>query len=284
MLRAIRQPTSSPASEVLDKLEAQGVHSGFVEVNGLPTHYLAAGLDRPATPILLVHGMMASCEYWVNNIAALAEHHPVYALSFWGHGWSAGQFDHKHTLANFVTYLRRFMQEVGLQKVNLVGHSMGGHIAARFAIEHPLRVNRLLLVSAAGLKRNVPTDWANLRESFNPALFSVTYRMMMLRLNMQAMAAQTQGHTLRMIFRDTLDEELGQIVAPTLLIWGRYDSLVPLGYSERWLRGIQDARLAVVDSGHTLQYHAPDEFNELVLDFCKEYPRPRSLAQLMNTA
>ncbi len=262
--------SEEPASEVLTSLRAQGVQSRFTSVGGLRTHYLAAGLDKTTTPLILVHGMGMSAEYWVNNIAPLAQQHPVYAPTFWGHGWSAGQPLLRHTLSNFVAFLYRFLREMGVARANLIGHSMGGHIAARFAVEYPGVVDRLLLADAAGLHRREPFAVAAASSFLDADMFNPTYRQLAMRLGQQSWLVQRQGDTIRMVFRSTLDQaQLGRITAPTLLVWGRHDRLVPLRYSEDWLRGIAGSRLVVLDSSHTVMYHKPAEFNCLVLDFCK---------------
>lgn len=144
---------TKPYSPTLAQLQAQGVVSRFVDVAGIRTHYLAAGEHQPGPPVVLAHGMAMSCEYWVRNIPALAAHHPVYAPSFWGYGFSATKPGLRHTLSNFVAFLRRFLLELDLQRVVLIGHSMGGHIVARFATLFPDMVERLVLADAAGLKR-----------------------------------------------------------------------------------------------------------------------------------
>ncbi len=259
---------AEPHSPSLERLLAQGVESRFVDVAGIATHYLCAGLEQPGPPVVLVHGMAMSCEYWERNIPALAAQHPVYALSFWGYGFSGSNPRLRHNLSNYVAFLRRFLLELGLPRVALVGHSMGGQIVARFATDFPAMVERLVLADAAGLKR---------RESLARIVFGIfrdhdmrdaEYRRLVQRVTSQSRSFRRERDSAVMVLRDPIDRLLERITAPTLLIWGGNDGFVPLRYGQAMAQAMPNARLEVIaGASHTAMYHRAAEWNRIVLDF-----------------
>lgn len=257
-----------PSSPTLDRLQAAGVASRFVTVAGVATHYLCAGLDKPGPPIVLVHGMGMSCEYWERNITALAAYHPVYALSFWGHGFSGANPRLRHTLSNYVGFLRRFLLELDLERVALVGHSMGGQIVARFAADFPVMVERLVLVGAAGLKRRESLPRIVWNCLWDGDIRNAEYRRLVYRISSQSRSFRRGRDSTAMVLREPLDTVLERITAPTLLIWGGNDRFVPLRYGEAMAAAMPNARLEVIAGvSHTAMYHQPERWNRLVLDF-----------------
>ena len=113
-------------------------------------HYESVGKGRP---IILLHGWINSWDVWRETMLSLAngEEHRVYALDFWGFGHSAtrgsgpvGAFD----IASYVDMVREFMDSLGIGQAPLAGHSMGGTVALQFALSHPNRTQKVVLVGA----------------------------------------------------------------------------------------------------------------------------------------
>ncbi len=266
---------TEPHSPSLERLLAQGVESRFVDVAGIATHYLCAGLEQPGAPVVLVHGMAMSCEYWERNIPALAAQHPVYALSFWGYGFSGTNPRLGHTLSNYVAFLRRFLLELGLARVTLIGHSMGGQIAARFATDFPAMVECLVLADAAGLKRHeslARIAWGIFRDH---DMRDAEYRRLVQRVTSQSRSFRRERDSAVMVLREPIDPLLACINAPTLLIWGGNDGFVPLRYGQAMAQAMPNARLEVIaGASHTAMYHRAEEWNCIVLDFLAEAESP----------
>lgn len=189
--------------------------------------------------------------------------------------------------------LKGLMDTIGLDKAHLVGNSMGGHSAVAFALAHPERVGKLVLMGggtggvstfapmpAEGIKLigalyRTPTI-ENLKRMMNvfvydtsqltEALFQTRLDNMLTRLDhLENFVKSVEANPKQ--FPD-VGHRLGEIAAPTLVIWGRDDRFVPLDTGLRLIAGLQDAQLHVFSRcGHWAQWEHADKFNRMVLDF-----------------
>ncbi|MDT3446720.1 MULTISPECIES: alpha/beta fold hydrolase [unclassified Pseudofrankia] len=122
---------------------------GFVTVGGYRTRYLEAGeRDRPA--VILLHGVAGSLENFTANIAAYAEHFHVVAIDMLGCGWT-DKPDRQLTAYDWSAHVRAVMDELGIERASLVGVSLGSWISARVAQDAPDRVDRIVMISPAGI-------------------------------------------------------------------------------------------------------------------------------------
>ncbi|KAB2872783.1 MAG: acetoin dehydrogenase dihydrolipoyllysine-residue acetyltransferase subunit, partial [Bauldia sp.] len=121
----------------------------IVEAGGRRLRHLRIGPDE-GEAIVLLHGFGADMTTWMFNQAALAEDRPVYALDLPGHGGSEKDLD-DGSVAALAAVVRDYMDAVGLGSAHLVGHSLGGAIAAAVALDAPDRVTALTLIAPAGL-------------------------------------------------------------------------------------------------------------------------------------
>jgi pimeloyl-ACP methyl ester carboxylesterase len=214
---------------------------------------------------VLVHGLSASGRWWSRNVPALTERFRVYVVDLIGFGRSrgAGAF----ALAEAAAQLVEWMGSVGIGRTSIVGHSMGGLIAAELAADFPERVERLVLVDAAtffppptyrqqafGLLR-----WLRYAPlGFLPVLAEDAWRAGLVTL---ARAA-------RELLATDLGPKLERVRAPTLLIWGEHDTLVPPEVGERLRDRLPGAELAVIPgAAHNPMWDRPAAFNRLVLEF-----------------
>ena len=169
-------------------------------------------------------------------------------------------------------WLIRWIEAVGAQPAHLVGHSMGGHICLRIAIERPDLVNRLALVAPAVwfvrgslLARIAPL--VDETRQFSPRFMAT--------LSYDALRAGpiTLLRSARDLLREDVARDLTAIQAPTLLIWGEHDALVPVlvGYELRRL--IPQSRLLVLkDANHVPMFHDARRFNAALLHFLRGDP------------
>ncbi|TXH73415.1 MAG: alpha/beta fold hydrolase [Lysobacteraceae bacterium] len=139
-------------SQPLERWAERYAQGKFVELGGHRTHYLERG-EGP--PLILLHGFFYDSFLWAENIDALSRRFRVYALDLWGCGFSTREpLDYGYPL--YAEQLRLFMDAMGVERAALVGQSMGAGATIKFCVAHRDRVDRLILVSAAGLPNPQP--------------------------------------------------------------------------------------------------------------------------------
>ncbi len=117
-----------------------------IEIGDVPIAYEVAGSGEP---LVLVHGLSGSTRWWAKNVEALGWRFRVHSIDLVGFGESRG--GHPFVLREAAGYLATWMDQVGIERADVVGHSMGGFIAAELAADFPDRCERLVLVDAAAL-------------------------------------------------------------------------------------------------------------------------------------
>ena len=139
-------------SQPLSKWSRKYAKGKIIDLNGRSTHYIHLG---EGDPVILIHGFNMDTNTWANNIEALAANHSVYAIDLWGFGYSTRD----PMLPGYALYteqLQLFMDDLGIEKATLVGHSMGGGAAISFALKYPERVDKLVLVDSTGIPNPLP--------------------------------------------------------------------------------------------------------------------------------
>src|SRR5215210_2714603 len=147
-LSAVAYAQDQSAAQRASTPQIPGVAEKFVTVYGARIHYMEAG-SGPV--VILLHGLGADWTSWAATIGPLAQSYRVIAPDQVGFGASDKPLI-GYRVGTLVDFLDRFYQELGIQKASLVGNSLGGWTAAAFAIAHPEKVDRLVLVDAAGVK------------------------------------------------------------------------------------------------------------------------------------
>lgn len=128
---------------------------GYVDADGIRTRYVNAG-PKDAPALIMVHGMGGSWENFIANFAAHAQHFNTFAFDLLGHGYSAKP-NMVYEVRNYVAQLKGFIEAMKLEKVNLLGLSVGGWISTKFTTLYPEKVAKLLVLSAWGRPRAVET-------------------------------------------------------------------------------------------------------------------------------
>lgn len=253
----------------------------FALVYGAKIHYVETGTGAP---LILVHGLADDATIWDSVIPALSARFRVIALDQIGFGHSDKPLLN-YRVSTFVDFLDGFLTELKIEHVSLIGNSLGGWVAAAFALVHPGRIERLVLSDAAGYaalaKTMDPRAVSALRLAsrediryLGPLTFHDKrfYQDVDLAFKQRVTAGDgyTVGRLLDSMIRgdDTLDNRLNVINRPTLILWGRDDKLIPLTFGERFHQEITNSRLQIIDNcGHMPQVECPDQFVTAVLQF-----------------
>ena len=268
----------------------------FVTVNGIRTHYVAAGEGEP---LLLLHGLGASLMAWAMNIEPLSQRFSVYAVDIPGHG-DSDKPDLDYLMPTAVNFVRDFMEALGIERASFAGNSMGGMIALRTAVELPELVDRLVLVDTAGLGRDLawfiralslplvgelienpsPRNTRVLlkRIFYNPSLVQDSlireiHRTRVLPGSKRAILRIIRGAIgLRGLHSKwIMVNELEQLNSPVLIVWGAQDRIIPVSHAINAARIAPQVSLSIFEEcGHWPQMEKGNEFNRVVLDFLTE--------------
>ena len=218
-------------------------------------------------PLILLHGLSGSRQWWARNISALASEHRTYCLDLPGFGESRAT--RWSTMGDAADRLVAWMDDQGLERATIAGHSMGGAIAALVAASSPDLIDRLVLVNASIRPAGAPfvPRAADLPRSFavhTPELTALVARDF-LRCDPASLFFATAD-----IIRADWSSVLSCISAPTLVIWGAHDVITPISLGHALVWSIPDARLAIVpDAGHNPMWEQADAFNGELLRFLR---------------
>lgn len=247
--------------------------------------------DAPA--VVLLHGFGSSLHTWDAWAEGLAATHRVVRIDLPGSGLSPPDPAHDYRDERSWQLLVALMDSLGLQRTSLVGHSMGGRIAWTFAAQYPQRVDKLVLVAPDGFASagfeygkpmDLPASMALMRhvlpkpllrmhlqsayarpESISEAVTSRYHDLMLAPGARQAMLDRLQQTVLR-----EPEPLLRQIKAPTLLVWGQADAMIPLSNAQDYLRSIQGSRLVSWPQvGHLPQEEAAEASQQAVAQFMR---------------
>lgn len=257
----------------------------FATVMGAKMYYL----DRGAGPVVvLIHGLGDQASVWKSAIDPLAKDHRVIALDMIGFGHSDKPLL-EYRPETLVDFLDGFLRALHIRSVSLVGNSLGGQVAAIYALEHRGAVEKLVLVDAGGYRVNADRMSPRMKQAlrlstrddyryFSSLTFYDTKKYYpteaYLDYAMSERVRRGDGYTIGKLADallrndDVLDNRLAAIHAPTLLIWGRFDKLVPLAVAHRFERDIKGARLVLLDKcGHVPQVECPADLDSALIRF-----------------
>jgi pimeloyl-ACP methyl ester carboxylesterase len=223
------------------------------------------------TPVALIHGLSGSSRWWSRNIDALAARYLVAAVDLVGFGRNRRFMGPPVILPPFsevTALLARWLETFG-EPVHLVGHSMGGQIAIELSAERPDLVRSLMLVNATGMPFHYDPR-PHIRPLPKPPYGGPGITRVLLPDFLRAGPASVAVASTRVV-RGDMREMMRAIRAPTLLVWGENDPLVPLQYGQAMHEEIAGSRLVVIPrAAHVAMWDAPEQFNRVALEFLDE--------------
>ncbi|MCS7177741.1 MAG: alpha/beta fold hydrolase [Anaerolineae bacterium] len=260
----------------------------YITVNGLRMHYRALGAG-PA--VVLIHGLGSCGEDWsLLQAPALSQRYRVLMPDLRGHGRS-DKPPGPYTIPQMAEDIAGFLPAVGADAAHVVGFSLGGVVAQALAAHHPERVRSLILVNTfACLRPKGWEEWQRTLTRLGALLVSLTLQA---RLEARELFPRPDQTSLRCIAYHRLcandpaayraammaaarydgRQDLRRIRAPTLVVAGLEDTVVPLRAKEELAAGIPGARLITIPrSGHATPTDQPVAFNRILLDFLRQQP------------
>ncbi|MEZ0366648.1 alpha/beta fold hydrolase [Mycobacterium sp. pUA109] len=277
---------------VWSDLQGVAFEQGYLDARGVRTRYLRAG-DPDQPVLLLLHGSGGHAEAYVRNLAAHSEHFWTWSIDMLGHGYT-DKPGHPLEVGHYVEHLMTVMDVIGAQRASVSGESLGGWVAARAAVDHPDRIEKLVLNTAGGsqadpavMQRIITLSMA---AAENPTWETVQARIKWLMADKSKdyddlvasrqrvyrqpgfvgamkdiMALQDPDIRARNLLGPA---EYGAITAPTLVLWTSDDPTADVAEGRRIASMIPGARFEVMPGcGHWPQYEDAATFDRLHLDF-----------------
>lgn len=237
-----------------------------VLVRGSLTHYESFGRGRP---VVFVHGWLGSWRYWVPVMEHLATDHRCYALDLWGFG-DSDKDQETYDLDSYVDLLIGFMDELGIWRLPVIGHTLGGAVAAKLAAQHPSRVARVMAVSlplsSDSINRKLMAAGPN---DLLAKLFWQKQRPYPeVEMGVAKMAKNAAALTIQSVARLNLRAALEEIEVPLLAVYGEKDGVIDPPQADE-LDGNRSAARSIVLPGthHFPMLDQPAQFARLLRDF-----------------
>jgi 3-oxoadipate enol-lactonase len=243
-------------------------------------------------PVVLLHGGTGDPEsYWSAQIPVLSKRFRLILTQYPGYGDETGG-DEPFSIPSCAAHVRGLLDELNVEQASLVGLSLGGSVSLQFALDYPARVRRLVLADTASgvwtekfrrfidhaligaieqgghdlmFELNLIFAFSERYLGENEALFAEQKRAW------RSMDVARYTAMLRAIRDWSVDDRLGEVRAPALVLWGSEDIEIPRVYSERLAAALPHAILSVIEgSGHKSCADRPEAFNKAVLAFLLE--------------
>ncbi len=261
-----------------------GVHGTTVQTPEGLIDAMEGGSPRTdRLPVLLLHGFGDSKISFVQAAQWVTPEFQVLMPQFPGFGESPKDPKLNHSIRAQVDRVRALLDAKGWSQAHLVGNSMGGHIAAAFALRYPERVGKLILLSPAGLLVDDPIPYRPQTQAiateadFDAYMGQIFHKTPWVPrpFKMDFITKAAQGfqwlQKVRQEIREgedyILNDRIAEISAPTLIVWGKHDGVVRAVHAPLWKEKIRNSRLIEFeDAGHSIQYEYPERTGTLIRD------------------
>jgi len=253
----------------------------FVKIDENKIRYLETGSGNP---LVLVHGLGASAERWEYVIPLFEKHYRVIVPDLIGFGYS-DKPQVEYTPKFFSDFLGKFLQEIQIERPMLIGSSLGGQVTVEYASNND-SIKKLILASPSGMtKTSTPALDAYIMAALYPNENSAKNAFEMMATPEQEMAPEIitgfiermKLPNAKMAFMSTLlglrsakkiTTKLKSITAPTLIIWGALDPVIPIKNADSFVAAIKDCRFFRMDGcGHTPYVDDPESFARVAMEF-----------------
>ena len=240
--------------------------------NGIQTRYLEAGKSHPES-IVFIHGLGSSADRWLDIPLALSLQYHSVAVDLPGFGMAEKPEDgFGYTIAEYASFISQLIRDLGMadRKTHLIGHSLGGYIAAEVAIQHRSLVSKLVLIDSSGML-NGPTELLRqyLSAAMDPTresvrrvfekLVAIPSRIPDILVDgfIYRMNLPGAKHAFKLAFENSVNTQIGnerlQKISgiPAMIMWGKEDKLIPLEYHSTFHRALHNSTVEIIDdAGH----------------------------------
>ena len=253
----------------------------IVRVNGKQISYWTArkSLGEGKETVLFIHGAGGGQYTWSYQKGFFEKEFNPVIIELPGHGASGGEGEEE--VGKYAEHVYAFLKALGLQKVFLVGHSMGGAIAQTLALTYAEMMKGMVLVGTGARLKVFPMILDEIKNNFEETVRQIN-QFAFSRKAQTGLIEKTVSYMLQcrpeVLYGDFLGcdrfdlmNEVEKIVLPALILYGDDDQLTPVKYSQFLYGRIKGSKLEVIpNAGHMVMMEAPQAFNERVREFILE--------------
>ncbi|MEO1514669.1 MAG: alpha/beta hydrolase [Bacteroidota bacterium] len=271
--------------------------------DGMDIAYVDEG--KGSCTLLFIHGLGSNLKAWQKNIATLRKDYRCIALDLPGYGQSVGSETFAYNMSFFAAVVRELIDKLGLKKVVLVGHSMGGQIALHTALKDTRKLEKLVLVAPAGFETFTEKERAWFQTIFTPAMLQATPEEQLVKnfhLNFHRFPEDAQfmiddrlqlrqtpayaaycamiSKCVQGMLNEPVFDQLPNVKLSTLIFFGDNDQLIPNGFLHASLTTSEVARSGqealprgqlkmLPEAGHFVQWEQAEQLNKALKEFLK---------------
>ena len=277
------------------KEKYQKANSAFIDIDGMPVHYIIEGKSDDSLPIVFIHGTSASLHTWDTLSSLLKTNKKIIRFDLPAFGLTGPNPLNQYSFNFYNQFIDEFLLKLNVTKCIVAGNSLGGSIAWNYAIASPDKVKQLILLDASGYPKKdekgslgfklaaIPvlnqalkhiSPISLIRKSLEDAFYNK-------KLVSEYMVRQYHDLLLREGNRSAILElfqhpmkpdatKIKTITQPTLIIWGKEDQLISYTNAALFKQDIQDSRVLVLDKvGHIPMEEAPNQVAAAIIEFIK---------------
>jgi pimeloyl-ACP methyl ester carboxylesterase len=277
------------------KVKYQKANSAFIDIDGVPVHYIIEGKLDDSLPIVFIHGTSASLHTWDTLSSLLKANKKIIRFDLPAFGLTGPNRLNQYNFNFYNQFLDELLSKLNVTKCIVAGNSLGGSIAWNYAIASPDRVKQLILLDASGYPKKdekgslgfklagIPvlnqalkhiSPISLIRKSLEDAFYnkSLVTEKMVQQYHDLLLRAGNRGAVLE-LFQHPMKPDatkIKTITQPTLIIWGKEDQLISYDNAALFKQDIQDSRVLVLDKvGHIPMEEAPNQVAAAILEFIK---------------
>ena len=262
---------------------AKMMEEKFLQVDGHKIRYLESGTSK--NTLVLIHGLGASAERWINVIPTFANDFHVVVPDLIGFG-SSDKPTADYTIDFFSDFLEKFLIASNVNHPSIIGSSLGGQISAEYASSHSNDIDKLVLVSPSGvMKQSTPALEAYVMAALYPNEISAKNAFELMegsgnhvdekvvtefieRMKLPNAKLSFMSTILGLKNSMSITSKLRSISVPTLLVWGSDDPVIPIIHADEFVSEIQNCIFSKMDGcGHTPYVQDPSTFISRVMNF-----------------
>ena len=271
--------------------------SSFLLVDGMKVHYRDEGDKKDSIPIVLIHGTGSSLHTYNLWTKELSINHRIIRMDLPGYGLTGPFSDRNYSIENYVTFLKHFLELIGIKKCILAGNSLGGNIAWNFTTKYSEMVEELILIDATGYplkSKSVPLAFKVAQTPIIQDIFTFITPRFVAKASIEniykdktKVSEELVDRYFELILRegnrqafvdrfkvkyDTISHKKIKLISQrTLILWGEDDELIPLEMAYLFHNDLSNDTLVILkNAGHVPMEESPSESLKPVIKFLKK--------------